>query len=573
MNPELKALLDKYAAAGASDDELRQVASAWQAKNGGGAPAPVAPAQAAAAPQPQQEGMLKGFGRAALQHGLMGFGDELGLVDQSKQDSFAKNHPVMDFLATIGGGAAAPLLATAAAPELATVGGAAALGGVAGLLSGAGEGKDLDSRAKGAAIGGITGVAGGAAGAKLSGLLGKAGGAVLDRINPTRSVAREAASLISPETQATMNKINGLAPGGSSIATATRPTEGLKTTSRFTGMVRNLGASGTAAAEAESDLTGQKAALTKGMQSIGEQMNALDSDVPVTPKLRRAISKVRDVIGSHTPELPDADFRLVTKGTPDEVMETAQSPNPSLREAVGDFWKRQTEAWRRNPGTETVEQKMARTALDRHGAENIVSPSLTGSPTVVPGQPPQKVPETVNLQVLRDALGRLRYLSRQAGKRGTEANGPTQYEINEARDAIQSVIYQHEPQFKTLDRHYKSLADEMRVTDKLLPSVQRSRSNYAGNRAAGQEASSLGGSITKAPSIADLVNKLFVNKTAAPRDIAKFITKPGGADAVGQLLKHLPATHPAAAVLRGGIQASTPIALRGLFDKEDEDQQ
>lgn len=46
MNPELKALLDKYAAAGANDDELRQIASDWQAKNGG------APSGAQPMPQP-----------------------------------------------------------------------------------------------------------------------------------------------------------------------------------------------------------------------------------------------------------------------------------------------------------------------------------------------------------------------------------------------------------------------------------------------------------------------------------------------------------------------------------------
>lgn len=59
---------------------------------------------------------------------------------------------------------------------------------------------------------------------------------------------------------------------------------------------------------------------------------------------------------------------------------TAQSPPPTLREAIRRFERQQAEVWRRNPGTETVAQRSARTALERHGAENIASPSLSGAP-------------------------------------------------------------------------------------------------------------------------------------------------------------------------------------------------
>jgi hypothetical protein len=61
---------------------------------------------------------------------------------------------------------------------------------------------------------------------------------------------------------------------------------------------------------------------------------------------------------------------------------TAQSPNPSLREGLQNFRDRQTAAAKRNPGNETVAQQQTRTALERHGAEHVVSPPLTGQPVV-----------------------------------------------------------------------------------------------------------------------------------------------------------------------------------------------
>jgi len=72
----------------------------------------------------------------------------------------------------------------------------------------------------------------------------------------------------------------------------------------------------------------------------------------------------------------------VIPGQPAQVahlpaMETAQSPPPDLRTALGNFWDRQAAAASRSEGT--VAQQMARQALERHAAESSVQ-GLRGSP-------------------------------------------------------------------------------------------------------------------------------------------------------------------------------------------------
>lgn len=57
MDPELKALLDKYAAAGATDDELLHVATVWKQQHAAQPQAPVTPRGASGTwggPQPTQ---------------------------------------------------------------------------------------------------------------------------------------------------------------------------------------------------------------------------------------------------------------------------------------------------------------------------------------------------------------------------------------------------------------------------------------------------------------------------------------------------------------------------------------
>jgi hypothetical protein len=82
-------------------------------------------------------------------------------------------------------------------------------------------------------------------------------------------------------------------------------------------------------------------------------------------------------IGARQGQLLDAMATPGTETVPAPI--TAQSPNPSLRDALQNFRDRQTAAYTRTAGT--TEQQMARRALERHDAEQIVQPPLTGAPT------------------------------------------------------------------------------------------------------------------------------------------------------------------------------------------------
>lgn len=68
------------------------------------------------------------------------------------------------------------------------------------------------------------------------------------------------------------------------------------------------------------------------------------------------------------------------ESVPVPPMETAQSPNPDIRTAIGNFYGRSAEAARRTDPAETVAQQAARTALERNEAYGAATPSLTGAP-------------------------------------------------------------------------------------------------------------------------------------------------------------------------------------------------
>lgn len=67
---------------------------------------------------------------------------------------------------------------------------------------------------------------------------------------------------------------------------------------------------------------------------------------------------------------------LVSETVP--ALETAQSPRPDIRTALDAFHSRPGIAAARREGT--VAQQMARESLERHSAENVVSPALQGAP-------------------------------------------------------------------------------------------------------------------------------------------------------------------------------------------------
>lgn len=588
MDEEIKKYLDRYRKEGASDAQIRALYEAYVAHKA---------AQGDTGPKEENTKMsAKNLFRAFGQGALYNFGDEIGLVDKQADKEFSDAHPIASGLSKVVGGAIAPIAAVAAAPTLAGFGGAVALGGAGGMLAGAGEGEGASDRLERAGTGGAAGLVGGAAGYGVSKLIGGAAGKVLDRLNPARAVARAAKGQIDPSDLTRLRELNAMAPGTASAATATVPQAG-KPISRFLHMARGIGANPEAARRAENGLVQQTKTIGEFTDKLGEQMDALNSQVPVTNKVRATMNTVRKALGGKTPDLPEENFRQVewapTETIHDEWgeltrplvqrMETAQSPNPTLRDAISDFWRRGGVAAGRREGT--VAQQKAREALERHGAERIVSPSLRGEPTVIPGPKDKFAPETVDLQVLRDALSRLRYMARQANKRGTEANGATLYEIKAARNALQKMIYEHEPQFAKLDTQYGKMIDQQRQVDKLLHTVQQSRSAHAGNEAFGTKSGSLGGSLPQGHMgmATAAVDAMFKNKPGAAKAVEDFILKPGGPELLQELLKR---SRPAVPFTGGRVRVpermndfgrawvppATPT-LRGLLDPYQQEEQ
>lgn len=182
---------------------------------------------------------------------------------------------------------------------------------------------------------------------------------------------------------------------------------------------------------------------------------------------------------------------------------------------------------------------------------------------------------TVEIQDLRDALSRLRYAERQAVKRGTEANGANLHDISQARQALQSLLYDRVPGFEPLDTQYAVASQAAGQTDRALKTVQQSRSNYGANTAYKQSAGSLGGSLPKGHGglVTSLLDHLFLNKAGAADATARLLTTPGGPELVQDLLSRVPrqASQRIPALL-GTTTGASANALRGLLFSPDSTQ-
>lgn len=536
MDPELKAFLDKYTAAhpDASDDELRNAANFFSSQKQGASPA------AAAQPSSPAPITARDIGRAALQGATLHWGDEAAKLahlpasmqpDMRAQVTFAKNHPVANFLAQLGGGVAAPVAAAFAAPELATVGGAAALGGAAGLISGAGDQNpndtspgQMNSRANQAAVQGATGLIGGAAGHMLGQAAGKVGGAIMDRmdpqsvmgrvaaklfgggVGPSRVVARNAEQFLTPDVQTRMNAVNELAPGGASIANSTvRPGTNVP---RFTGYVNNgVGQNGAAGATSEADLLGQTGALKAALPRIGAKIQANEKIVPVTPEVRSAIQKARSLVGDYAPNVPAAQ----------------PGPGPTV------------------PGFEAT--------------------GITIPPDA----------SHVTTTELHDAISRLGDKLFDFERQGINAPGIVAHDYTDAMQSLRDVMYKAAPELKPIDQQYAMIADQLRTTKPLLEAAQRSRENFSATNVTGTQPSPIGTNPvpTKHSIITGLTNKLFVNGKATAPEIARYLTAPGGSDAVSKLLSRLPAAHPVAQKLTDATASTLGRTASGMFEPED----
>lgn len=114
--------------------------------------------------------------------------------------------------------------------------------------------------------------------------------------------------------------------------------------------------------------------------------------------------------------------RIPAEMAPAPETVTAQSPAPSLREALARHQEALAEAARRAEGTPlqqnrnpfssqrvelTPAMRATRDALERHGAEQVVSPSLTGAPPgprMVEMAPAQKIPQPAVMPSYRAAV-------------------------------------------------------------------------------------------------------------------------------------------------------------------------
>lgn len=125
----------------------------------------------------------------------------------------------------------------------------------------------------------------------------------------------------------------------------------------------------------------------------GTLRRGLDAVTPNRPNIGRfRLEDVEQAKRELLSAMEQPETQTTTHTVPSPA--TAQSPAPSLREALSTFDLRKGLAALRQQGT--VMQQKAREALERHGAEDVVSPPLTGAPgprtitetTRVPGMMP-----------------------------------------------------------------------------------------------------------------------------------------------------------------------------------------
>lgn len=443
-------------------------------------------------------------------------------LDPERAAAFQREHGIVDAIARAGGSTVAPLLATLAAPEaLAGLGGAALLGVGTGAIAGAAEGagKTATERLQGGALGGALGGAFSAAGYGASKLVGKAVNAIRDYRTPARTVARAVSQLVEPEDlarQAAVNRIpNG--PHGeperiASLATSTiEDAPKGKAASRFLPMLRDIGANPDAARRAEAVVQAQHATIKETLKDVGERMDALDAKIPLTRDVRSAIRRAQAVLGDKAPKIPTS--RPPTRGDPKSFLR----PEPQMLPA------------------------------------------------------PKKAAH-VDLHDLRDALTRLRELSRSADRRGPEASGAAVFEIKGARNALQKVIYKHAPEFRELDRQYSLLKDQQRQAERVLSTIQKSRNRYAAKTAYKTTTISgygvrLGPRGPRALSHA-YANQTFVNRPGVAAEVAKYIVTPTETNVLQSLQPFLDVLRPQRQAAINSLFTAPASIARGLLATE-----
>jgi hypothetical protein len=211
-------------------------------------------------------------------------------------------------------------------------------------------------------------------------------------------------------------------------------------------------------AQAEKFATKSKALYDAARQSPRVLSDPKTLTLINDPDMRAAFQAVNDIRQAQGSALPQGVVGQTTlTGTATRGQTTAQSPNPSLRQGIANWWDRYGEAWRRNPGTETVSQGMARTALERHGAEGVVSPALSGAP----GQPYQftYTKDIVDQVPDPEALHLLKRIVRDRVDRGFNAESTIPLEdalrLQPKLQALTDHLHTVSPEFKAADRFFQ----------------------------------------------------------------------------------------------------------------------
>lgn len=125
--------------------------------------------------------------------------------------------------------------------------------------------------------------------------------------------------------------------------------------------------------------------LREAYKMMSDRQGVLSRAMNVTDDVKNGTRLGNADIGAAKNALLTAAEAPTPLGRP--IVETAQSPKPSLRDALKNFQDRQTAAYTRSAGT--TEQQMARRALERHQTADALTP-ITGEPPeeIAPGVMP-----------------------------------------------------------------------------------------------------------------------------------------------------------------------------------------
>lgn len=283
--------------------------------------------------------------------------------------------------------------------------------------------------------------------AAIEGTLSAVGGKVAEGLgNVARTAIAKSSGRVAQELDDAITAANvanygkaaeeGVAAGGSSPPLAkalARPR-----IAKYVDLVRD-GEEGSPTSDAEvaRDVLKRMSKHVRGLK----KKNDLEYDPAVETEIRKLSGEIKRLTAA------TAEKSTVTTELP--PAETAQSPAPDLRTALREFQARPGIAAARREGTPA--QQLARQALERHGAETVVSPPLRGAPgprsidTEVPAVMPSLPGARATLAQMEGERGAFE-TAQDAAKRilnGTSVSGKNQ--LKKSPEAFARAITKMKP--------------------------------------------------------------------------------------------------------------------------------